>query len=305
MNEEKKREDILAAETAIRELAQRMAEASICTKQADMARNTLESTIRSLEEVNVELRALIESEKKAAETERISFDQACESLDANVKKLQKSQESLEKEADHLGASLGERTQELQRMIESKLLQEIEDALERFAKRIAQFEVALEVQGQNLRKSMDTRAYDLSGEVNEIHEELSAKSKHLETFICETNQESRESADNKLNDLLKNMDAISNKLLFVMDQNEASTRRVQAVEQSIKGLSVGLQDIGNRIQSNSEEREELKMGIAQFNERLLSLEQVTVAKTSGISNRLRSAFAGGLGIIMVVMMLKFV
>jgi chromosome segregation ATPase len=267
MNEEKRREEILAAETAIRELARRMAEASTCTKQADMARNTLESTIRSLEEVNVELRILIESEKKAAETGRRSLDRSCESLDANVKKLQKAQESLEKEADHLEISLGERTRELQQMVESNL-------------------------------------YGLSRGVNEIHDELSANSERLEAFIGETNQNSRESADTKLNGLLKNLDAVSNKLLFIMDQNEASARRVQAVERSIKGLSAGLQDIGNRIQSNSGEIEELKMGVTQFNKRLLSLEQVTAAKTSGISNRLRSALAGGLGVITAITMLKF-
>ena len=122
------------------------------------------------------------------------------------------------------------------MIESNLLQEIEDALERFAKRIEQFEVALEGQGQKLRESMDIRAYDLSRDVNEIHDELSVNSERLEAFICETNQKSKESADTKLNGLLKNLDAVSNKLLFIMDQNEASARRVQAVERSIKGLS---------------------------------------------------------------------
>ncbi len=246
MNEDKRREEILAAEAAIRELAHRMAEASDCTKQADMARSTLESAIRSLEERNAELRALIEFEKKAAEDERRSLSQVRESLDSNAKRLQETIESF-----------------------------------------------------------NIKLYDLSCDINETQKQLFTRSDDLETFISEIDQKSRESVDAMLSNLSNNISRISGELLFVVDQNEASTRRVLALEQSIKELSGGFQDIGNRIVNNSEGIEALKMGIIEYNERLISLEQASAVKTSGLSYRLRSALIGGLGAIMAVVILKFV
>ena len=120
MNEGERRIEILKAEAAIRDLAGRMAEASESTRQADMARSSLEAAIKSIEELNIQFQSAIESQKREFEEERKSLNQANESLDVGVGDLQKAQEKLEKKADQLENSMMERSQELHDSIDARL-----------------------------------------------------------------------------------------------------------------------------------------------------------------------------------------
>lgn len=229
MNEGARRIEILKAEAAIRDLASRMAEAIECTRQTDMTRSTLETAIKSIDELNIEFQEEIKSQKRAFQEERESLNQARESLEIGVRAIQKAQERLEKKADHLENSMLERS-------------------------------------QGLHELLDARLGNLSQDIN----------------------------------------TISNKLLFVMDQNETSGKKILALQQIIEELSWNFQEFGNDTANKSEEIQELRTQVIDSNERLSSFEQALEAKTSSLSHRLRSAIiGGGLGVVMVVMIIKLV
>lgn len=211
MNEEERRLEILKAEAAIRELARRMAEAVEYTRQADMARSALEAADRSIDELNIEFHALIESHRGALEEESKSMNQARESLVICAKDLQEAQERLEKKAENLETSLGKKNQETQELLDARLI--------------------------NLSQDINT---------------------------------------------------ISNKLLFVMDQNEVLNKRMLALQRIIEELSSKFQEFGNAADCTSEEIQELRAQVFDSNEKLSSLEYDLDAKTSGLVHRLRSA-----------------
>ena len=324
MNEEERRLEILKAEAAIRELAQRMAEAGERTKQADMARSTLESALRSIKELNLDLQAFLESEKQATKEKSESLKQASESLGLGAEEIQKAEKRLEEKADHLETSMNERSQELQESVSGKLSilsQDINAAQEQLSAKADHLETSIN-ESQELQKSVDGKLSILSQDLNAAQEQLSAKADHLETSInesqelqksvdgklCNLSQDintAQESVDSKLNILLQNIGAISNKLLFIMDQNEASNKRILALERAIKDLSDKFPDLNNHMIGNNEEMQELKTQALDFNEPLSSTEQASVAKTSRLYSRLRSAIIGGLGAVMVFMFLRLV
>lgn len=285
MNEEERRLEILKAEAAIRELAQRMAEAGERTKQADMARSTLESALRSIKELNLDLQAFLESEKQATKEKSESLKQASESLGLGAEEIQKAEKRLEEKADHLETSMDERSQELQESVSGKLSilsQDINAAQEQLSAKADHLETSIN-ESQELQKSVDGKLCNLSQDINTA----------------------QESVDSKLNILLQNIGAISNKLLFIMDQNEASNKRILALERAIKDLSDKFPDLNNHMIGNNEEMQELKTQALDFNEPLSSTEQASVAKTSRLYSRLRSAIIGGLGAVMVFMFLRLV
>jgi predicted nucleic acid-binding Zn-ribbon protein len=199
MNEEERRLEILKAEVAIRELAGRMAEANECARQADMARNTLKAAVRSIDELNIEFHASIESQRRLRE-----------SLDICEKDLQKAQERLEKKTEDFQTAMGEK-----------------------------------------------------------------------------NQKFYESVDAKLGNLSRDINTISNKLLFLMDQNEASGKKNLALQRIIEELSSKFERFGNDIACNSEEIQELRTQVIDHNEKLSSLKHGLDAKTSGLAQRLQS------------------
>ena len=285
MNEEERRLEILKAEAAIRELAQRMAEAGERTKQADMARSTLESALRSIKELNLDLQAFLESEKQATKEKSESLKQASESLGLGAEEIQKAEKRLEEKADHLETSMDERSQEFQESISGKLSnlsQDISAAQEQLSAKADHLETSIN-ESQELQKSVDGKLCNLSQDINTA----------------------QESVDSKLNILLQNIGAISNKLLFIMDQNEASNKRILALERTIKDLSDKFPDLNNHMIGNNDEMQELKTQALDFNEPLSSTEQASVAKTSRLYSRLRSAIIGGLGAVMVFMFLRLV
>lgn len=268
MNEEERRQEILKAEAAIHGLAQRMAEASERTEQADAARRTLESAVGLIEELNAGLQTLMESEKKAAEERSESWKQARESLAVGAQELQKAQEVLDKRTDHLETSIDERSHELHGLLDAKLC-------------------------------------ILSQDINVAQEHLSAKADHLETSFIQRSQELQGSFDTKLDNLLLNINTISNKLLFVMDQNEASNRRILALDKIISELSEKFQNPADSAINNSEDIEDLKTQVNDLNKQISTIGQASAAKKSHLSHRLRSAIIGGLGVVMVFMFIRLV
>ena len=309
MDEEERRLETLKAEAAIRELAQRMAEASECTGQANLARSMLESAVRSIDELNVGFRTLIESQKRAIEEESKSLNHACESLEVDAKDLREAQERLENKADLLETSMGERSREFHELLDAKLVilsQDMDTSLGQLARRTEHLEDSVHKQNQEFHESVDAKLVILSQHIDTSLDQLVKRTEHLEDSVHEQNQELYESVDAKLVKLSQNIETISNKLLFVMDQNEASGKRILALQRTVEGLSGKFQEFGNYLVGNSDEIQELETQIIDSNERLSSLEQASEAKTSRFSHRLRSAIiGGGLGVVMVFMIIKLV
>ena len=89
---------------------------------------------------------------------------------------------------------------------------------------------------------------------------------------------------KLRNLQQDITTISDKLLFLIDQNEASNERILALQRTIEEVQGSRDQV---IDSNKS----------------LSLKKSLEAKKSGISYRLRSAIIGGMGVGMVLMIIK--
>jgi chromosome segregation ATPase len=150
--------------------------------------------------------------------------------------------------------------------------------------------ALEEESKSMnqaRESLDICAKDLQ----KSQEMLGTKAANLEKSLEKKNQEFYERIellDAKLGNLSQDINTISNRLLFVMDQNEALNKRILALQQIIEELSCKFHGFGNAIACNSEEIQELRTQIIDSNEKLSSLKYGLEAKTSGLGHRLRSA-----------------
>jgi chromosome segregation ATPase len=130
--------------------------------------------------------------------------------------------------------------------------------------------------------------------------------NLETSMEEKNKKFYELIDFKLGNLSQDINTFSTKLFFIMDQNEALDKRIQALQGTIDELSWKFQEFGNDMASNSEDVQGLRTFVIDSNERLSSLEQTLEAKTSRLSYRLRSALiGGGLGMVTILMVIKFI
>ncbi len=229
MNEEERRMEILKAEAAISELAERMARACIVTTQAENAKNVLLDAVRSIDELSFKFQESFESGKRTFDEESKSLIQAQKSLDLGAKDFQKAQERLEKITEIFENRMEEKSREFNELLEAKM-------------------------------------GILSHEIN----------------------------------------TISNKILFIIDQNEASSNRIFALQQIIEELSWKFHEFGNDTAYNSDEVQELRNQVIDSNKRLSSLELALEMKSSGISHSLRSAIiGGGLGMAMVLMIIKFV
>ena len=236
-----------------------------------------------------------------------------ESIDAGLANLSqevnKSQRQLSEKADQLENSVQERSQELHESIDAELAnlsQEVNKSQRQLSEKADQLENSVAERSQELHESIDAGLANLSQEVNKSQRQLSEKADQLENSVAERSQELQGSIDARLVSLSLDIDTISNKLLFVMDQNEASSKRIHALQQIIGELSQNFQKLVDDTANKSEEIQELKTQVIDSNERLSSIEQVFEAKTSGLSHRLRSAIiGGGLGVVMIVMIIKLV
>jgi predicted nucleic acid-binding Zn-ribbon protein len=138
-----------------------------------------------------------------------------------------------------------------------------------------------------RESLDICAKDLQ----KSQEMLGTKAANLEKSLEKKNQEFYEMIellDAKIGNLSQDINTISNRLLFVMDQNEALNKRILALQQIIEELSCKFHGFGNAIACNSEEIQELRTQVIDSNEKLSSLKYGLEMKTSGLVHRLRSA-----------------
>ncbi len=234
MDEEERKLEILKAETAIRELAGRMAQAIECAHQADKTRSDFEAAVNSMNEMTIECQALLESQERLSHEESKTLDRARELLESGAKDLQFAQERMEKKVEHNLASL-------------------------------------------------------KSEIDDFEVQLMKRTALL---------------DSKLSDLSQEIDIASERLLFIMDQSEASLKRILALEGSITGLSRKLDGYGDAALCNSDELHELGNKFQNCDTRLSSLEVAMETKTSGFSHRLRSAIiGGGLGVILALTIVR--
>ncbi len=306
MNEEERRLEIPKAEAAIRELAGRMAEAIECTNQADMARSALENAVNSMEALAAECRELLEFQKDSSQENSKALDRARESLETGAKDLRWAKERLEKQSEHIESSMEEKNQEFYELIDAKLDKiqvGIDNSQNQLTKREEHFESSVRKQNQEFR-GYDVRLGNLSLGMSKIHDQLSENKNNFEAFMDEKSQEYHELLDSKLGDLSQEIDAVSERLLFIIDQNEASVKRALALERTIEGLSEKLQEYENAVASNSEELQELETEMLDRDKRLASLEGALETKASGFSHRLRSAIiGGGLGVVIAFMIIR--
>ncbi len=131
-----------------------------------------------------------------------------------------------------------------------------------------------------RRSLDRAHESLDTCARDLKESLVTLERKAEYFETHWEDRINEIFDTRFKDLPQDAKTISNKLSFLIDQNEASCKRIQSLHLSVEELSHELID---------------------SQERLSSLEQVQAA---GLSHRLRSAIiGGGLGMILVFMAIR--
>ena len=152
-----------------------------------------------------------------------------------------------------------------------------------------------------RKSLDRVHESLDICAKDLRESLGSLERKAEHFETYWEERMNELLDARFKDLPQDVKTISNKLSFLIDQNEASGKRIQALHLSIEELSHEFQRSRNDMAESSLEIQELSSQVIDSQERLSSLEQ---ARAAGLSHRLRSALiGGGLGMIFIFMAIR--
>jgi DNA repair exonuclease SbcCD ATPase subunit len=290
MNEDEKRREILKAEAAIRELAARMAQASEYARQADMAKCTLEAAARSIDELCNESRSLMESYREVVRAENKSINRALESFESCVKDLQKVCDGLENKAEDFETSVVEKNQEFYEIMDSKLdnqsqtINEIKDQLMIKAEHL---DISIDKQSQTIHELIDAKASNLSKEINKAQDHLSEKANHLEASIDVRRQESFRLLDAKLDGLSQDFGTLSDRLEFVIEQNDVLDREIRALKPIIEEWSSRFRGFGNAMDCNSKENVPGTQ-IMDTTESLYSARYGAGSKTPGLIHRLRSA-----------------
>jgi archaellum component FlaC len=138
-------------------------------------------------------------------------------------------------------------------------------------------------------------------MDEERESLDRLMRKAESFETTWEERMQELLDARFKDLPQDVLIITNKLSFLIDQNEASVKRIRALQLSVEELSHEFQGFRNETADCSLELQELRSHVIDSQERLSSLEQ---ARATGLSHRLRSALiGGGLGVIFVFMIVR--
>ncbi len=151
------------------------------------------------------------------------------------------------------------------------------------------------------KSLDRANESLDICARDLKESLVTQERKAEYFETHWEDRINELFDTRFKDLPQDVKTISNKLSFLIDQNEASCKRIQALHLSVEELSHEFQRYRNDMAESSLEIKELRSQLIDSRERLSSLEQ---ARAVGLSHRLRSAIiGGGLGMIFVFMAVR--
>ncbi len=252
LNEEERRLEILKAETAVRELAGRMAQAIECTKQTDKTRSELEAAVSSMNEMTIKCQTLLESQERLSHEESKTLDRARELLESEAKDLQFAQERLEKKVEHIG-------------------------------------ISLQAKNKQNYESIDVNLASLKSHIDNIQVQLIKRTEQLDSNHVDLSQE---------------IGMSSERLLLIVDQNEALLKRILALEGFMAGFSRQLNSYGNATLCTSEELQELDNKILDCDTRLSSLEGAMLTKPSGFSHRLRSAIiGGGLGVILALTIVR--
>jgi archaellum component FlaC len=138
-------------------------------------------------------------------------------------------------------------------------------------------------------------------MDEGRESLDRLKRKAESFETTWEESMQELLDARFKDLPQDISIITNKLSFLIDQNEASVKRIRALQVSVEELSHEFQGFRNDTADHSLELQELRTHVIDSQERISSLEQ---AQATGLSHRLRSAIiGGGLGVIFVFMVIR--
>jgi chromosome segregation ATPase len=152
-----------------------------------------------------------------------------------------------------------------------------------------------------RKSLVRAHESLDICAKDLQESLENLERKTESFETLWEERMHELLDARFKDLPQDAKTISNKLSFLIDQNEASGKRIQALQLSVEKLSHEFQGFRNDMAEGSLEIQELSSQVIDSQERISSLEQ---ARAVGLSHRLRSAIiGGGLGMIFVFMAIR--
>jgi chromosome segregation ATPase len=226
-----------------------------------------------------------------AEKSQSSHDLLDAKLNDLLQDINKYQEHLSEKADHLETSMAEKSQTSHDLLDAKLndlLQDINKYREQLTEKAAHLETSMAEKSQSSHDLLDAKLNDLLQDINKYQEQLSEKAAHLETSMAEKSQTSHDLLDARLDNLSQKIETISNKLLFIIDQNEASSKRILAFQSIVEELFDKLNGFENEIACNSNEVHELKTQVVESDERLTSLEYGFEAKISGLVNRLRSA-----------------
>jgi archaellum component FlaC len=152
-----------------------------------------------------------------------------------------------------------------------------------------------------RKSLDRVHESLDICAKDLLESLGSLERKAEHFETYWEERMNELLDARFKDLPQDVKTVSNKLSFLIDQNEASGKRIQALQLSVEELFHEFQRSRNDMAERSLEVQELSSQVIDSQERLSSLEQ---ARAAGLSHRLRSALiGGGLGMIFIFMAIR--
>jgi len=152
-----------------------------------------------------------------------------------------------------------------------------------------------------RKSLDRAHESLDICIKDLQDSLESLERKAESFETTWEKKIHELLDARFKDLPQDIKTISNKLSFLIDQNEASNKRILALQLIVEELSHECRGSRSDIVESSLEIQELKSQVIDSQERLSSLEQ---ARVTGLSYRLRSAIiGGGLGIIFVFIAIR--
>jgi chromosome segregation ATPase len=280
MNEEERRLEILKAETTIRELAGKMAKASEYANQAEMAKDASRECIQSL-------------------------DQARESLELGIRDLRMVQESLENGLNNIGVSLAESRNEFYEVMDTrfdKVSQDIKEMQVQLSLKADHFETTISKKNQENAKSLDSKLQDLTSDINKTQVQLSRRVDYLENSIAQSNQQIVELFDARLGNISQNIDTLSSKFLFVIDQNDASNKRYLAMQQTLVELSLKFLDFENDITNNLEEIRNLRTQMTQSKECVSNLEQSLETKSSELNRRLQFIMAGGIFAILLILII---
>ena len=218
------------------------------------------------------------------------MNQARQSLENCSRDLQNAQSKMEEKAEYLESSLGENSQEYFENIGKRidnLSNEFNRERYQFLARAENLENSIQKQNQEVHEMLEAKLSNKFQQIKDFQDHLSEKADLLEACVADGNK-NHEMLEAKLSHLSQEIITISNKLLFVMDQNEASSKKILALQGTIEELSCGFQGFASIIKGNSEDMQNLRTTVIESNGTLSSLKNHFEERRCGLVHRFRSA-----------------